>query len=182
MSIDIGETHISNGPTAFAMNIVLSEGPLAVTWQHASATCEFLGEIFAARHARSGHDYSDAHHSIIYLVNELLENAIKFRSPGDIDLRCTLEDGNFELVVRNHTKPEVASRFRALLAEITAGDPGELMVARIEANAADEHSSASGLGLLTLMNDYGAQLGWIFEESESEGTVALSTHASLTLN
>ncbi len=181
MSIDIGATQLSNGPKAFAMNIVLSEGPLSVTWQHASATCEFLGEIFATRHAKRGQDYSEAQHSIIYLVNELLENAIKFRSPGDIELRCTLQDGNFELVVRNHAKPEVASRFQSLLAEITAGDPGELLIERIEANAANENSSASGLGLLTLMNDYGAQLGWTFEPSR-EGAVALSTHASLRLN
>ena len=54
MSISFGDTQHSNGPKAFAMRIVLSEGPLAVSWQHASATCEFLGDVFAARHARAG--------------------------------------------------------------------------------------------------------------------------------
>jgi hypothetical protein len=164
------------------MSIVLSQGPLAVNWQHASATCEFLGDVFAIRHAKNGQDYSDARHSIIYLVNELLENAIKFRTPGDIEVRCSLENGNFELVVRNRTSQDVASRFQDLLSELTARDPGELLIERIEANAADESSSGSGLGLLTLMNDYGARLGWNFSDAPSIGTVLLSTHASLTLN
>ena len=48
------------------------------------APCEFLGDVFALHHARGGADYTDARHSIIYLVNELLENAIKFRVPGAI--------------------------------------------------------------------------------------------------
>lgn len=182
MSIDFGETQLSNGPVAFAMSIVLSEGPLALGWQHASATCEFLGDVFATRHARNGQDYDEARHSIIYLVNELLENAIKFRSPGDIEVRCSLEDGNFEMVVKNRANPGVASRFQSILAEVTARDPGELLIERIEANAADESSSASGLGILTLMNDYGAKLGWTFHEAPEEGAIALSTHASLKLN
>lgn len=182
MSIRFGETAQSNGPTAFGMRIVLAEGPLGLGWQHASATCEFLGDVFATRHAKAGQDYGEARHSIIYLVNELLENAIKFRSPGDVELRCSLENGTFELVVRNLASREVATGFQSLLSEVTSRDPGELLIERIEANAADETSSASGLGILTLMNDYGARLGWTFEEASREDAVVLSTHASLTLN
>ena len=73
-------------------------------------------------------------------------------------------------------------RFQALIEEITSRDPGELLIERIEANAADENSSGSGLGLLTLMNDYGARLGWDFRSSATGGAVMLSTHAALTLN
>lgn len=182
MTIRFGDTEHANSPSAFAMSIVLRQGPLTVSWQHASATCEFLGDVFAVRHAKDGKDYSEARHSIIYLVNELLENAIKFRSPGDIEVRCSLEDGNFELTVRNHASSEVAARFQSLLSELTVRDPGELLIERIEANAADENSSGSGLGLLTLMNDYGARLGWNFSDAPAAGTVVLSTHASLTLN
>jgi hypothetical protein len=182
MSIQFGETQANNGTDAFGMSIVLSEGPLALSWQHASATCEFLGDVFAMRHAKAGQDYSEARHAIIYLVNELLENAIKFRSPGDVELRCSLEDGNFELLVRNSTSSKVASGFQSLLAEVTSRDPGDLLIERIEANAANESSSASGLGILTLMNDYGARLGWTFDNAPRDGEVVLSTHASLTLN
>ena len=182
MAISFGDMESNNGPGAFAMGIVLNEGPLGVTWQHASATCEFMGDIFAMRHAKAGKDYTEARHSIVYLVNELLENAIKFRSPGDIEVRGSLEDGNFEVTVTNRTAQETAGKFQGLLAELTSRDPGELLIERIEANAADENSSASGLGILTLMNDYGARLGWHFSEAPTGGTIVLMTRASLTLN
>lgn len=177
-----GDIARNNGTGAFAMRVLISDGPLGVSWQHASETCEFLGDVFALRHAKTGADYTDARHSIIYLVNELLENAIKFRVPGAIRVDCSLQDGNFELTVSNDTAADVASRFQALIEEITSRDPGELLIERIEANAADETSSASGLGLLTLMNDYGARLGWDFRTAPAGGTVTLSTHAALTLN
>ncbi len=182
MSQTFGDTTRNNPSSAFAMRIVISEGPLGVSWQHASETCEFLGDVFAIQHAKAGADYTDARHSIIYLVNELLENAIKFRAPGDIRIDCSLADGNFELTVSNDAAPEIAGRFQSLIKEITSRDPGELLIERIEANAADENSSGSGLGLLTLMNDYGARLGWHFRTAPSGPAVALSTHAALTLN
>ena len=177
-----GDTTRNNGSEAFAMRIIIADGPLGVSWQHASETCEFLGDVFALRHAKAGADYTEARHSIIYLVNELLENAIKFRVPGAIRVDCSLEDGNFELTVSNETAADVASRFQTLIEEIVSRDPGELLIERIEANAADETSSGSGLGLLTLMNDYGARLGWDFRASPSGSAVTLSTHAALTLN
>lgn len=180
MNRNFGHTTRDNGAEAFALRIVISDGPLGVSWKHASETCEFVGDVFALHHAKGGADYNDARHSIIYLVNELLENAIKFRAPGQIRVECSLEAGNFELTVSNDAAPEVAVRFQSLIEEITSRDPGELLIERIEANAADETSSGSGLGLLTLMNDYGARLGWDF--SPTGGVVVLRTHAALTLN
>lgn len=182
MNQQFGDISRSNGSDAFAMRVVISDGPLGVSWQHASETCEFLGDVFALHHAKAGADYNEARHSIVYLVNELLENAIKFRVPGAIRVECSLAQGNFELTVSNDAAPETATRFQALIEEIVSRDPGELLIERIEANAADENSSGSGLGLLTLMNDYGARLGWDFSTSPSGAAVTLSTHAALTLN
>ena len=99
-----GDTARINGSGAFAMRITISDGPLGVSWQHASETCEFLGDVFALHHAKQGADYNEARHSIVYLVNELLENAIKFRVPGTISVDCSLHQGNFELTVSNDTE------------------------------------------------------------------------------
>ena len=135
MTISYGDTERVNGPGAFRVSVVLAED-LGVSWQHASATCEFLGDMFASHCAKSGQDYTDARHSIIYLVNELLENAIKFRSPGNVAIEGSLEDGNFEVTVTNAASAEVASGFQGLLAEVTTRDPGELLIERIEAEHA----------------------------------------------
>lgn len=176
-----GETTHENGPAAFGNSLTLAEGPLDLTWHHASTTSEFLGEFFALRSAALSLDYNETRHSIGYLVNELLENAVKFRHPGDISIKTSIEGKRFEIRVSNLIAPETAQRFSALLDEITARDPGELLIERIEANAMDETSSASGLGLLTLMSDYGARLGWRFRDEEGKDAVRLDTFAALTL-
>src|SRR3569623_405536 len=166
----------------FATTLRLVDGALALTWQHSGTTAAFLGDFYALRAAETGLEYNEVRHSVGYLVNELLENALKFRAPGDIELTAGLSGARFELIVSNLVTEATAERFAALLAELTSRDPGELLIERLEANAADETSSASGLGLLTLMNDYGARLGWNFDRQGTDGIARLSTYAALDLN
>jgi hypothetical protein len=182
MSMNFGETTQTNSTDGFQISVILKEGKLGLSWKQAGATSEFLGELLATHSAKSGHDYSEARHAIIYMVNELLENAIKFHSPGDIEVRCSIEHSTFELAVINRIAPDMVPGFQGLLAELTAGDPGDLLIERIEANAADETSSGSGLGILTLMNDYGVRMGWHFSDAPSGGAIVIRTHASLSLN
>lgn len=177
-----GETMQLNGPSAFGNALTLSEGPLDLTWHHASTTSEFLGDFYAIRSSALSVDPNEARHSIGYLVNELLENAVKFRHPGDISIETSIEDARFEIKVSNLVNRETAERFSTLLEEVTARDPGELLIERIEANAEDATSSASGLGLLTLMSDYGAKLGWEFREEGGPAVFRLDTYATLILS
>lgn len=181
MQEEFGTTELSNSAAAGANRLRLSEGPLELSWHHCSTTSDFLGDFFGNL-ARDSHNYNEARHGIGYLVNELLENAVKFRAPGEIAIDATLEDGNFEVRVANLVSEDTARRFRGLLTEITARDPGELLIERIEQNAADPSSSGSGLGLLTLMNDYGVRLGWKFLRDAPGGPVRLETYAALTLS
>src|SRR5690554_3925298 len=101
MSISFGSIELSNGAGALGNRLRLAEGPMELSWHHCGLTSEFLGEFFALSHARAGNDYNEARHSIGYLVNELIENAVKFRSPGDIFVDSSLEDGRFEVKVTN---------------------------------------------------------------------------------
>ncbi|MEM8813580.1 MAG: ATP-binding protein [Pseudomonadota bacterium] len=182
MQEEFGTIGSSNDASAHANQLRLSEGPLDLSWHHCSTTSDFIGDFFAARAAASNLDQTEAQHSICYLVNELLENAVKFRAPGDIEIDTSLEAGNFELKVSNLVEEETARRFQDLLGEITSKDPGELLIERIEQNALDPESSASGLGLLTLMSDYGAHLGWRFSRPSTTGPVRLETFAALSLS
>jgi len=182
MSMSFGETAQTNSADGFAISVVLKEGPLGRSWKQAGATSEFLGDVLATQSAKSGLDCSEARHAIIYLVNELLENAIKFSNPGDVEVRCSLENASLELAVINRIDPERVPGFQELLEELTTRDPGDLLIERIEANAADENSSSSGLGILTLMNDYGVRMGWHFSDAPAGNAMVLRTQASLTLN
>ena len=179
MTMRFGDVDLSNGAAAFGHRLVLADGPLELNWHHCSVTAEFLGDIYALRCATNGFDAHDARHSIGYLANELMENAVKFRAPGEIVVHSSLDGSRFEMRVINLIAPETSDRFQLLLAEIAERDPGELLIERIEANAENPSSSGSGLGLLTLMNDYSAQMGWIF--ADADGAIRLETIAALDL-
>lgn len=181
MSVSLGQTGLSNGPQAVGLRLTLAEGPLGLAWHHCSTTAEFLGEFYALRPGVEAGQASETRHGVGYLTNELLENAVKFRSPGDVVVETSVEGPRFELKVTNRIGSEIAERFQGLLAEITTREPGDLLIERIEANAADPSSNGSGLGLLTLMSDYGARLGWTFGDGPERAPAELVTYAALDL-
>lgn len=158
-------------------------GSLPVVWSHCGATAELLGGLYSGQAARAGKDLNEAQHGINYLTNELLENAVKFRHDlaDAIELDAAFTDGVFEIRVRNHAEEGVAVRFGQLLEQLTVSDPNELLLERIEANALSDSPAASGLGILTLMSDYGAEFTWQFEQPDAAAPVMIQTHASLRL-
>jgi len=166
---------------ANACRMRLVDGPLDISWHHCSLTSDFLGMFFSSRPDQDMNAL-EMRHSIGYLVNELLENAIKFRAPGDIEIEAGLSEATFALYLQNEVNAETAERFQSVLSEIMDGDPGELLIERIERNALDPESHASGLGLLTLMSDYGAQLGWKFTPRRETGLYRLETYAALEIS
>jgi hypothetical protein len=164
--------------------LTLRDGPLEFGWMHCGMTAEFLGNFLAGLAARKSLDANDVRHSVGYLANELIENAVKFRAPGagDIVIEAGLRDSLFELVLANFATEDTTVRFQALLEEIVSRDPGELLIERIEANASDGSASGSGLGILTLMNDYGVRLGWTFEQKARGEPVRVEVYAALALS
>jgi hypothetical protein len=180
MLASIGHTTLINASDAAANRLRIVEGPIDIAWHHCDTTSEFLGEFFALRRMRSDQDYNEARHSIGYLLNELIENAVKFRVRGDILVESSLEDSRFEVKVSNLIDRPTATRFKNLLIHLTSRDPGDLLIERLEANALDS-GSGSGLGLLTLMSDYGARLGWVFDGVGDTEPVRLSTFAALDI-
>jgi hypothetical protein len=180
MGMQYGTTEFGAGERP--LRLTLADGPLEISWHHCSTTSDFLADFFAARARAAGHDHAEVRNGIGYLANELIENAVKFRAPGEIVIEARLAGDRFELRISNPVSEATAASFQALLAELTAGDPGALLIERIERNAADPGSGGSGLGLLTLMNDYGVQMGWRFTRGAPGAPVQLETHASLPLN
>lgn len=171
----------SSGRPPATASLEFHHDDLELRWAHCSAAADFLAELFGGLVQRAGLDAHDARHSIAYMANELLENAVKFRAPGDVLLEATLNGSTFALWLSNLVTEETSSGFQTLLAELVAGDPGDLLIAQIEANAADESGAGSGLGILTLMNDYGVSMSWSFETAGG-GLVRLETLAIVTLS
>ena len=169
-------------PGHWSSQLIL-HGSLPVVWVHCGATAELLGELYSGQAARAGKDANEARHGINYLTNELLENAVKFRhtATDPVELDAAFADGVFEIRVRNRAEESVAVNFGKMLEKLAAGNPNDLLLERIEANSMGDVPSASGLGILTLMSDYGAEFTWQFEQPMAAAPVMIQTHASLRL-
>jgi hypothetical protein len=181
MTTLFGTADLAIGMGKSASRVRLFDGPLDLSWHHCATTSDFIADLYALRFLPSRNDHRQVRHSIGYLVNELIENAVKFRAPGEITIEAAIDSENFKVKVSNVVDGETTVGFQNLLSEITVGDPGELLIQRIEANAADPETTRSGLGLLTLMSDYGASLAWIFGPADERDLVCLETYASIPI-
>lgn len=182
MTTLFGTTDVAIGMKESVSRVRLFDGPIELSWHHCATTSDFIADLFALRFQASRSEYKEVRHSIGYVVNELVENAVKFRLPGEIVIEASMDAESFKIKVSNDVDGATASEFQSLLAEITVGDPTDHLIQRIEANAAEPDKSRSGLGLLTLMSDYGAHLAWIFSPSEEGNRICLETYASLVVS
>lgn len=114
-----------------------------------------------------------------YAVNELMENAVKYCTAGSIELSATCTEAALVLTLRHCATPAHAARYLAHAHELMERDPFELLAESVERNALNPEHSGSGLGLLSLLSDYGAALGFEFVEREDQQPVAVTTQAHL---
>jgi len=102
-----------------------------------------------------------------YIANELLENAMKFHDPNSqypISIQLQLHSNHIVFSVINSISPKAAETFQTYLQKLIHSDPQELYIQQLEDNAQEEnYSSSSGLGLLTMINDYMTKVGWKFQ-------------------
>ena len=182
MTTLFGLADIAIGMNDSVSRVRLFDGPLDIRWHHCATTSDFIADLFSLPFHASRNDYREVRHNIGYLVNELIENAVKFREPGEIMVEASMDAENFKVKVSNVVADATAATFQELLSEITIGDPGDLLISRIEANAADPDDSGSGLGLLTLMSDYGVRLAWIFSPVDQGNRVHLETFATIPIS
>ena len=71
--------------------------------------------------------------------------------------------------VSNWISTAAANALRPRLRELIEGDAQEMLLQRVEENAANPEAGVSGLGFLTMITDYDAQLGWRLRAPEGEG-------------
>lgn len=181
MTILYGLEDLASGTGESVTRLRLFEGPLDLGWKHCAITSDFVAEFVALRYRTSRSLYREVRHNVGYLTNELVENAVKFRAAGEIVVEASVEKNVFRAKVSNLVDEETSRKFQHLLSQITISDPGELLIERIEANAREVDPTSSGLGLLTLMSDYGVHFAWVFGAEKPDGRVPLETYASITV-
>lgn len=165
--------------------------PLHARWRNNGLSADFLGDYVLTFLPKEGSLQSarirqlELKHAVTYIANELLENAMKYHEHQlDIPIRIQLEltSEEISLSATNGVDTPQAERYTAFIEKVLQGDPGDLLIKQLEEGARGVQPNNSSLGLLTMINDYCAQLGWRFESDPVQSEfLTVTTRAVLTL-
>ncbi|MEG3857847.1 DUF6272 family protein [Microcoleus sp. herbarium12] len=151
--------------------------PLKQRWRNNGLSADFLADYLTTFFPGNEDDPStidrqaEIKSAVSYIANELLENAMKFNdetSEHPIDIKLQLLSDGVIFSVANSISRSSVGKFQAYIQQLLTCDPSELYIQQLEKNAADESCTASGLGLLTMLNDYTTKLGWRFKTVQKD--------------
>jgi hypothetical protein len=168
-----------------------SSVPLKQRWRNNGLSADFMADYFTTFFPgdEKGDNGKDTRlhikSAVSFIANELLENAMKFsdeRFNFPVSIELHLEREMMVFVVMNTVHPQQAEQFQVFLEELINSDPADLYIEQLEKNATEESHTESGLGLLTMINDYQAKLGWKFEKLQTDPeAIAVTTMVQLSL-
>ena len=121
---------------------------------------------------------------VSYIANELLQNAIQYHDQnlGDISIQLQLSDDHLVLYVTNSISPAQVDNCRSFIQKLLNTDPEEFYIHQMTRDIEDDDITASGLGLLTMTQDYGAKLGWQFDivqKQPKKTTITTMVHLAI---
>ncbi len=143
-------------------------------WRNYGLSADFLGDYFAnffpggrlAAGALSPRGAIKA--AVSFIANELLENAIKYSDDqveDPIVLSLYLYEDYILFRIINYTSCSTAARYQEFIQTlVSTEDIDTLFTQQMEQTALG--SGESCLGLLTMICDYGVELGWQFQPLE----------------
>ncbi|MEG4083034.1 DUF6272 family protein [Microcoleus sp. POL10_C6] len=168
-----------------------SSVPLKQRWRNNGLSADFLADYLTTFFPGNQDEPStierqaEIKSAVSYIANELLENAMKFNdetSEYPIAIKLQLESDRVIFSVANSISPQAVDKFQAYIHQLLTSEPSELYIQRLEKNAADDNCTNSGLGLLTMLTDYTAKLGWKFQTVHKDPEViAVTTMVQLTV-
>jgi hypothetical protein len=139
--------------------------PLRTRWRNNGLSADFLGDyvttFLPANGAVPQNRQNEIRHAVTYIANELLENAMKYHQPDvEIPIRIHLElaADHVRVSVSNGISAVQAGRYKAFVEHLQQGDASELLLRQQEESSTSAGSTMSGLGLLTMVSDYDAEL------------------------
>lgn len=176
VEFDLGDSEFLDVAVSMSSDSVESD------WRKNSLCAEFIAKYMLntieAHRQTSNVESRDIKDAINYIANELFENAVKFTALANnraISFRVVNVRDVVRFYVRNSIEQDRIEPFQKLIDELLGGDATEMYFQRIEANESTESSSTSGLGYLSIMNDYDADIAWKFDISLDADTTSYVT-------
>lgn len=179
----------SNTPEFLLIGFSPSAIPLKQRWRNNGLSASFIADYLVSflpideTKPEMVNKRSKVIGAVRYIANELLENAMKFnyeesQQPVSIKLELMSDRVVFRSV--NAVDPTTVDQFQSFLQELETDDPGDLLIRQVEKNT-QEGWDGSGLGLLTIMSDYDAGMGWKFDTSRASELITVTTTVQLLL-
>jgi sigma-B regulation protein RsbU (phosphoserine phosphatase) len=142
-------------------------------WQRGSMVSDFTADYF--RHNFPSEQQVGL---ISTVVNELVENAVKFTPKNSLPVELTFKKSKDSLIVEatNSVPSNRCLRFMTVCRELFERNLDDVYLERMDQNTKD--ASSSGLGLLLIKKDYSARLGFHFH-FDDEGTVRVTVTTQL---
>ncbi len=169
--------------------------PLKKRWENNGLSADFISEYFkifyVSRQEENGDILNDIllenlQNSVKYVANELLENAMKFQAPiiYPTAARIFLSLYNDKLVfyIKHSITAQQAESFEIFIKKVLENDPQALYMEAMRESAREENAHRSGIGLLSMICDYNAKLGWKFESIDGVPLVTVTTMVTLENN
>lgn len=149
--------------------------PLQHRWRNNGLSADFLADylstFFPGEDDESLNRRSEIKGGISYISNELLENAMKFNfapAKHSVSIGMELQTDKVVFYVSNCVDVSISESFITCIQMLLTQDANELYVAKLMENEEEEQTSDSGLGYLTMINDWNAVLAWKFEDLEED--------------
>jgi hypothetical protein len=156
--------------------------PLQQRWRNNGLSADFLADylctFFPGEDGASTKRQAEIQGAVSYIANELLENAMKFSyapSQHAISLTMYLEADAISLYVTNSVDPKSLVAFQQCIQRLLTEAPHDLYMEQLTGNVEAENGGFSGLGILTMLNDYGATIAWQFAPMAPETDVMAVT-------
>jgi hypothetical protein len=158
--------------------------PLKQRWRNNGLSADFMADYLATFFPGNEDDSStierqaEIKSAVSYIANELLENAMKFNNESSeypINIKLQLENDGVLFSVANSISRQGVDKFQAYIQQLLASEPSELYIQQLEKNAVEESCTDSGLGLLTMLTDYSAKIGWKFQTVHKDPEVIAVT-------
>jgi hypothetical protein len=156
--------------------------PIQQRWRNNGLSADFLADylyiFFAGEDGTSSERQAEIKGVVSYIANELLENAMKFSyAPAQhaISLAMYLEADAISLYVTNSVDPKSLVAFQQCIQRLLTEDPNDLYMEQLTSNVETENGGVSALGILTMLNDYGATVAWKFVSVVPEADVMTVT-------
>jgi len=164
--------------------------PLRQRWRNNCLSADFLADYFSTfflgdDSQAETEKQREINSAVSYIANELLENGMKYcvrESALPISIQIHLIPNTIILQLTNSISIKQTQSFQAQIDKLLKANPSEMYLAQLEQNALSENHARSNLGLLTMLHDYNAKIGWHFKPpAQQSEPIAVTTMVQLLI-